>query len=316
MKEKIFDMVKRGVSLDNIILETGLNYYEIYEQINFLKNMGYNVCNKYLYNGKNIYYISNTIDNKTYPLIEFNPSVNEIDMVIISDLHMGSERERYDSLYNVYNFCDKENIHFVINAGDVMAGLFGNDNKRIGDFKGQIKHVIDDYPLISNIITFICFGNHDFHSFKVEGLDGAKVICDKRHDLVNLGYGFGMIGILDDKIYVCHSGTCKSSNVDHDLMRKFIISGGGHRFKMCFNSNFVLYPPTLSDLKFTNNEFLPGFVKVKFLLEDNKIKLGFFDHYLVSGNNFYRVGNFIVDFDKILNNSDMYNKDKKLKLEI
>ena len=152
--------------------------------------------------------------------------------------------------------------------------------------------------MVPNIITFTCYGNHDLHSLKIMGLDAAKIISSKRHDIVNLGYGNGLINIKDDKLYLCHSGTPRSNDIDTRENNRLVISGGGHRFKMSFNNNYTIFLPTLSDLKFTDDEILPAFVRGKLELHKGKFNKGFFDHILIDNDRAYRIGNFVVDLGK------------------
>ena len=118
-------------------------------------------------------------------------------MVLISDLHLGSLYDCIDLLKEIYDFCLKNNIHIIINAGDLIDGFMGLPEKRVYG-EEQIEYLLKNYPFDPSILNFITLGNHDEDYFLKTHQDISKILKSKRHDLVCLGYGLGKLKIKRD----------------------------------------------------------------------------------------------------------------------
>ena len=173
INSKILELIKQNKSLNEISQELSLSHKQIYQRLQSIKNNGYNITPKYYYTGDIKYKINKTLDrNENISIITTNLD-QEIELMAISDLHIGCTLQRLDSIDKIYNYCVLNNIHTIINCGDLINGSFGNKNI-VNDYEKQIQYFIKNYPYDKNILNYTCLGNHDIDCLKKNGLDLKK----------------------------------------------------------------------------------------------------------------------------------------------
>lgn len=108
---------------------------------------------------------------------------------VVTDVHTGSKYQQYGHLKKFYDLCEKENVPFVYNCGDIIDGV----NMRPGHqfecalvgVDAQVDYVVNNYP--SNIPTKFIIGNHCTSAIKSAGVDIGKIISSRRKDMEYLG---------------------------------------------------------------------------------------------------------------------------------
>lgn len=266
--KKILELVKQNYSANEISSVLGITNKQLFYRLNLIKNKGFNIDRKYYSNGEIEYFIRNSVlDNYDYKNSIFIPETDNIlKTIVISDLHLSSVFENIDMLDTIYNYCVKNNIHIIINAGDVnnCAGYLNNKKIYTTNNLKQIDHMLDVYPYDKNILNYILFGNHDYRMLVKDGIDISNILENKRHDLISLGYGIGKLRIKDDDIIVRHSLNREKSRF---IINKIIIDGHHHNAKFAedkSNRSFKINVPTLSDLTLENTTLKNQALEISF----------------------------------------------------
>ncbi len=268
MKNEVLNLMIDGFSLRDIAFKTSLSLDEVYDLA-----CKYNFKRTVLDSGDLVFekhdFKTNTVNLKL--------SSNNFKAMLISDLHFGNFLQNLDYLYLVYDFCIDNDIHVIINGGDLIDGIFTKGRQAIMDPFEQVSFALENYPYDERIINLICLGNHDYDVFDLTGLDVQGEI-NKRFDLISFGYGFGIINIQNDQIIVKHP---ISINDFIKPLNKLILEG--HRHKMCFGvrkDDFTVSLPTLSDLCFKGH--VPGAVLMSLDFDKGFITNGLFKHFMVT----------------------------------
>lgn len=265
----ILQMIRENKSVNEIVEKTGLSHKRLYFRLNLLKLKGYEYKMKYYYNGDIVYKLVsdlNSYENKDTTIITSKEDT-EFRAMVISDLHFGNAKQRLDLLNQVYDYCVKMGIHIILNLGDIIDGVNLGSKKNITSFEEQIEYAIKNYPFDKNIINFLCLGNHDYDSLKSTGQNLALALSSRRHDLVTVGYGTGIINIKNDQIIMRHPSTPNKEG-NNIFNNKIILSGHSHvaKYTTSPDGSLKINVPSLSDLNL-NNEILPGalVVNLKFV---------------------------------------------------
>ena len=282
---KIINMINKHKSVNEIAEAVNLSNKQLFYRLKLLEAKGYEFGKKYYYNGDIVYDINKRLTNSNFnnsAAIYSKLSDNEFKAMFISDLHLGSNKDRVDLLKVIYDYCAKENINIIINAGDFIDGLIGNQSKKYFNIEEQINYAIKNHPFDKNILNFLCLGNHDYDSYEKSGQDLAKALNSRRHDIVPIGYGNGLIKIKNEEIIVIHPGT-KSLNSDYDPRYKLILSGHHHTMKFLtgYNNSLQIQIPSLSDLLFRDYNIMAGAVKARITFNNGFFETGVFTNLLV-----------------------------------
>ncbi|GEM_PF-6703641 len=108
---------------------------------------------------------------------------------VVSDTHFGSRRVNMAALKAAYHYFQREGIHHVIHAGNILAGTVPSEYKvdlqREG-LEAQLDSFFKGYPKYDGITTHFLLGHRD-HNFHRENLDPAKLIQERRSDFSYLG---------------------------------------------------------------------------------------------------------------------------------
>ncbi len=284
-------MLENGSSANEISRVTGLSNKQLFYRLSLLKLKGYNFEKKYYYNGDIVYNLlkklnENNKESNTCTILT-SPKDSIFKAIFISDIHIGNEHERIDLLNRVYDFCIKEGINIIINGGDFIDGLLGSRNKKIQGEK-QIDYALKVHPFDKNILNFIILGNHDKSLLDCKGINIAEVFESRRHDLVPIGYKYGILKIKNDEIFIYHKIPEISVNVDYKCRLKLY----GHSHEMKFintRDTSLIYLPSLISLPSLGTKNVPAVVKAEFSFINGFFKLGNFETFIFGPKNMYKI---------------------------
>ena len=266
----IIDMINEGKPLSIMSKELGMANMDLYKKILSLKK-DKELLKKYYYNGDTKFEFSDTTSNNNYTEIFTTKKNRNIKFVVISDIHLGSPKRRIDALSEVYEYCSKNNIHNILNCGDLFDSTndFMINREKID--QDEILALLDNHPFDANILNYICLGNHDHILDKISRISIMEILENNYHDLIPLSYGSGCIKIKNDFIKLSHK--LNSNDLHKDSNSNHIITFAGHYHSDGLKniektSNNIFYVPTLSDLQRHKNDY-PGIYDVNFELNDN-----------------------------------------------
>lgn len=285
IKTQLLELIAKEKTINEISQQLKLSHKQIYALLRTLKLHGIEFQREYFYDG-NIKYIPQNkrvnTDRTGIDLITKNID-QQISIMLISDLHFGSKYDRIDLVFKIYDYCIKNNIHIIINAGDLIDGVNIGEEKKLKTFNEQIDFVIKNYPFDKNIINFVCLGNHDIDSFRSNNQDISSLLYNYRHDLVPLGYGLGNINIKNETIYVKH--LISDYTTSFIPSESLILLGHSHKASLACNGNLYVHIPTLSDI---NNERcgFPGALLMTITFKNGYFKTGRFEQLIIDKNIF------------------------------
>lgn len=262
---KLLDLINKGYVINDIISELNISYEEVYKLIRDLNQLGFLFNKKYYSTGDILYLPKKDINrgNKNNSVnIITDLGSNVLRLMLVSDLHIGSNYESVKSWDDLYNYCIINNIHMIVIVGDFLDGINvgRTESKMHSNSLEQIEYARSKYPFDKNILNFMILGNHDIDSLISDGIDLATYLNNYRPDIVPIGYGNGIINIKNDKLLLAHPLCIGVSNT-HDLSSNYIlIKGHQHLSKSIIgnNGNCSLCVPSLSNLFLNENQFLPG----------------------------------------------------------
>lgn len=291
---EILEKIKMEKTLNEIASELNIPTLEVHKRIKTLKNDGW-IFKKVIYDDGNINYFlkkfpelikTNTIDLRV-------KNHNSLSTMLISDTHYGNSLACVRYLDMIYDYCKENNIHIIINAGDLIDGSFNREAQEISNPLEQLKYVVENHPFDDSILNLICLGNHDFSLYK-SGVDIKKALESARSDLVAIGYGIGIINTENDQIFVRHNIPEYSFE---PINGKLVLEG--HKHKMAFTDDafgFLVNIPTLSNLNLGKHKF-PGAIRMDlFFDDDGYISSGRFEQFVLN-DNMYTVNETLLNFD-------------------
>ena len=304
---RLIKLIEEGKTINEIIVELNMSNKQILRRLNDIKMDGINYHRIYHYTGDITFELIRAINDgfKSVTNIKMKKD-DDFKAVIISDLHVGSELERLDWLYKVYDYCIKNNIHIIINAGDLVEGMNNYSYVEKEIYLSQIEHLLREHPYDKNILNFICLGNHDTDSLRKDGINLAKILLNNRFDLVPIGFGKGILKLKDDFIYVLHPTSGVDLSVDTNNL---ILRGHSHKLKTVYENNqFTFYVPSLSDIKQVGSPNVPTFLELNIKFSNGLFKKGYISTLIIQ-DQIYKFSETQLDFDY---NTYAYKKTKKL----
>lgn len=277
----LIELITQNKSLNEICDLLNLSHRQLYKHILNLKNNGYTIMRNYYYDG-NIFYEkindSSELSDNTIT-INMNDNQNKFRAIVISDQHIGCNKQRLDLINQIYDYCVKNNINIILNTGDLIDGWIGPNKKVNKDIEHQLAYLLKRYPFDRNILNFICLGNHDVNSLKEFGINLKTILENYRHDLIAFASGQGQINIKNDQISMCHQLDHKAPNLGN-FKNSIILDGHHHKFATSFNHNLknhLIFVPSLSDIYTDKTIKIPSALVIDFDLEN-----GFFTHGVIS----------------------------------
>lgn len=255
IKYQVLDLIKMRKTSSMICKELGISSIDLFQIIKLLEDKGFRFTKVYFSDG-NIKYLAcegeGDIQNPTSKSVKLltNFEENDMDFLVISDIHAGNACENFEMVRRTFEYCKKNNIHIIFNTGDFIDGTFGKHRKSIKDCEKQIEHFIENYPSDSHILTFGVGGGHDFSTEKDLGIDFLKMLKMYRHDIVVPSYEHVYVKIKNDTIDLHHTldGTYPlTTGGDYAMslnghMHQYINNGINRNNQLC------IAVPSLSDL--------------------------------------------------------------------
>ncbi len=276
---RLIELINKHKSLNEISRLLKLSNKQIFMRLSMLKNSGYIFDRKYQYNG-DIYYNShnpfiNSLDNNLR--IEGKSKLDRIRVLLTSDYHLGNIYDDLDSINKMYEYCINHRINIILNCGDFFEGIIhsSRDNK-FNDHIKQIKYGLTNYPYDSNILNVVLLGNHDASFWLEKGIDIKKIILERRHDLIPIGYGYGdcYIGNIGFRLEHPIDRSDLKINMPQNSDKQIILRGHSHKFKISsgINTFLKIYVPSLSRVSNGNkNNIIPGMIDMELQIKGNEV---------------------------------------------
>lgn len=281
----ILELIKSNLTLKEISVFTHLSYKQLYIRLKNIINNGYQLKPNYYYDGNIIYKLEKGIlnnDNRYKIIIPKKES--NFKFLVISDLHINNKKQNLEYINKVYEYALNNNIHTILNVGDLIEGTYTNEAYKEFDINDQINNVIKKYPYDKGIINYILYGNHDYHSLHVDGVDVARTIESARYDMVSLGYGDCNINLKDDQISLNHKLVLIDNKIDDDKSKVTFV-GHGHEMKTKFFNKLIICVPSLSDVSpDKTKKIVPGALECEFDFKKDKISYILIKHLLVNSS--------------------------------
>lgn len=304
LNKKLINLINEKKTINEICEIMSISHKQLYHRLSMLKFKGIDFRKKYYEDGTIKLYVKDRLDNDENILLRTDKNKNEITIAFIADIHMANKQEIERVLDSIYNFCTINNIHTIVNAGDILDGIkIHSKSKDDLNYEQQLEYLFKHYPFDKNILNFICLGNHDLEFLEEGGINISEALKMKRYDLVPIGYGIGKIDVKDDHFLVVHPKTTKETYENEDI----VFHGHHHRNKLITGNNNIIHIPTLSNLALNNN-ILPGFITCTFKFNDGIIESLYLTNYVYVNDKFY-----IASENKIhIQNTDIKKLNKKL----
>lgn len=288
----ILKYIQKSYSANEICKKEGITRKQLYYYLLCLKNDGISFNRKYYDNGEIVYCPIKSIrdyENKNSVDLITEKDKKFVKLLVISDIHFGNDRENIKYLESAYNYCIKNGINVILNAGDLIDGTFTFNEKEREDEEvyEQIRHLIKDYPFDESITNICVLGNHDYSAFKKCKINLEKTLENKRHDIITCGFANTTVNIKNDKILLFH-------NVNGIPILKdnfsFIFKGHSHKYLTEKKDNTAsILVPSLSDVQM--HDTLPSCLDLYLEFKDGLIvaseikQVSFMDKDLILGVN-------------------------------
>ena len=123
INQNILNYIKQNKSVNEISTLTNLSQKQIFQRITSLENKGYLISRKYTSDGNIIYTFDKDNSDKEDSFKLYNGD-KILKIIAISDLHIGNARSDESAFNCIYNYAIKNNIHLIINCGDLLDGTY------------------------------------------------------------------------------------------------------------------------------------------------------------------------------------------------
>lgn len=275
---KILQLMNENKTYNQITDELKITARQLLIHLNQLLKEGY--CLKYYYydNGNILVKLNkNLISNSNVKINLKNSST--FHFLAISDLHIGDALQNLSYLDQIYEYAKKNNIHSIINLGDLMAGTQNKYKKNKLSIESpveQANYVIKNYPKDKEILNYILYGDHDLRILSQEGIDVSKIISQRRHDLINVGKMACSLPIEKDFLQLVHKAY--SSNI---IPSNIVLIGHSHSAQITekhgLDNTIHIKVPTLSDLICDYDTSISGAYDMRIEFKD-----GFFNRLIIN----------------------------------
>ncbi len=294
----LLNMINEGRTLNEMSKVLGLSNKQLFMRLSMLRNSGYLFDRHYHYNGDISYSISDPLVQNNSNTININTSndLKTIRAVLTSDTHLGHIEDRLECIDSMTDYCIREGINLVFNAGDFFDGIHNNgvDSKFQDPFQ-QIAYGLKNYPYDKNILTMALLGNHDATFWLEYGIDIKNILLDRRQDIIPVGYGYGKVNIGGFQVKMRHpirSNGIKVNAPDEQL-RGVLLRGHSHEFRVVPSSNsLIIYVPALSGVLVNGNlkKMLPGMIDMKLEIKNDVVYSEYFQQFVFINNEPVKVG--------------------------
>lgn len=135
--------------------------------------------------------------------------VHETQFGLIGDTHLGSKFQQLTYLWDFYEYCAKQGIKTVLHAGDMTDGnghLYRGHQFEmfLHGFREQREYVIENYPKVDGVKTYVIMGNHDESWIKSSDINIVEQIAKGREDIDYIGRLGAYIFIEKARAYLIH----------------------------------------------------------------------------------------------------------------
>lgn len=263
LEKRIVDLIKQGKSNIEICQKLNLSKDTFRDILLNLKNKGLEYDKRYLINGGTLYTPNKEQNGKNVSsgVTLLLKNKDELNALLISDLHLGTKEERLDLLNLLYDYAMKNGIHLIINGGDLINGLTSERKNICRTHLEQCEYFIENHPFDINILNICVLGNHDVKGLRKDGVNFARILENYRTDFAIAGIENGHILVKNDFINMYHPLSCDCNNTP---MKKVVLVGHSHQYKVkIINDNVLIYIPALSNYVPASKGIIPSFLKVK-----------------------------------------------------
>lgn len=263
LEKRIIDLIKQGKSNIEICQKLSLSNDTFRNILLNLKNKGLEYDKRYLLNGGTLYTPNKDQNGKSVSnsVTLLMKNKDELNALLISDLHLGTKEERLDLLNLVYDYATKSGIHIIINGGDLINGLTSERKNICQTHLRQCEYFIEKHPFDQGILNICVLGNHDVKGLNSDGINFARILENYRTDFAIAGVENGRVLVKNDFINMYHPLSCNCNNVPK---KKLVLVGHSHQYKVrIINDNVLIYIPALSNYVPASKGIIPSFLKMK-----------------------------------------------------
>lgn len=297
-QKELLSLLKYQETLATLNYKLNISPKQIYRKIISLENYGYNIFRKDYSTGDVQFGLaSSEFENLNSKVIFTPPNTFDFRTIILSDLHLGNKLQNLKALDFVYEYAKKNNIHTIINCGDLYNGLM---TSKVGtpidtDCNTQLINGIKNHPFDPNIINFIVLGNHDYSFMNDERLNLIKYLKHYRYDLFPISYNNAEIKIKNDIINLVHPNEWKNSC----LSNKITFRGHSHKIKhITSNNNMYIYVPSCSNMFYDEELKFPSILDVTFSFSKGGFIREVYITTLIFINEFIKVDEIVHNFNE------------------
>lgn len=297
--ELILKLISEGYSIQDITNSLDISFQSLAKYLQILQSKGF-IFEKQFYETGDIKYLPFTeLSSQQLEAIPIytEPNSSELTIIAISDLHLGNKLENPRALDIIYNYCISNNIHIIINAGDIIDALsFGvPDLKKHQNYYELIEKSLRKYPQDSSITNFTVLGNHDIDALLHTGQNIAEYFKHHRPDIIPIGIGVGELFLKNSAILIKHPLKTGTEPPHKDYQEySFILRGHRHQTLLIDSGIPQIFVPSLSNLKFHGNELPPEALRITIKFNNGYINSLNISQLIVK-NKVYPVNNLQID---------------------
>ena len=263
LEKRTIELIKQGKCSIEICQKLNISGLDLQNILLNLKNKGLEYNKRYLLNGGVLYTPNKDLYGKNISkrVTLLTKIKDELNALLISDLHLGTKEERLDLLNLAYDYAIKNGIHIIINGGDLINGLTSERKNTCKTHLSQCEYFIENHPFVEGILNICVLGNHDIKSLNKEGINFARILENYRPDFAIAGIENGHILVKNDLINMYHPLSCDCNNTP---MKKVVLVGHSHQYKVkIVNDNILIYIPALSNYVPATKGVIPSFLNMK-----------------------------------------------------
>lgn len=196
------------------------------------------------------------------------PFINEEQIILISDTHLGSKYSNLEYLHQVYEYAVSHNIKTIIHLGDLFQSTIKNVEPQFIEPDKQLSIAISFFNMYPDITTYLLFGNHDLHLLKKDEAFNQELL--KLSNIKILGFKKSYITWKNTIISLHHPISKYNLSIPY-LKEKILLFG--HRHQLYIKDNKIFLPTLSDDLKtYNGDKGKPGFLIFSFTSKEIKIE--------------------------------------------
>lgn len=179
--------------------------------------------------------------------------IDDKELLIISDTHIGSIYESSMYIDSLLEFAIANNINNILHCGDIIQSTYRPVKKDYINSKKQIERFISIFPDYINV--YLLLGNHDYHS--LYNKDNLYKIIDSKDNLNILGFKKAYLKWQKYLFTLSHRiDNYKLILPNYPIIFDFV----GHRHEFILNESKIFVPSLSNDIK---GNGWPGFLYAK-----------------------------------------------------